>query len=86
VIRKQVQVIANNTQPTRDNSKVSVTLETECVDEEGKANKDGIMIGEQAQDFADNTQPENVHKTTEIHRNSTRNKKNPSIRGNDFLW
>ena len=42
------------------------------------------MIREQAQDIADTTQPGNVDKTTEAHRTSTRNKKNPSIRGKDF--
>jgi hypothetical protein len=82
VIREQAQGIEDNTQSTRDNSKVSVTH----VDEEEDANKDGIVIQEQAQDIADNTQPGNVDKTTEARRTSTRNKKTPSIRGNDFLW
>jgi len=44
VIQEKAQVIADNTQPTRDNSKVSVALEPECVDEEENANKDGIVI------------------------------------------
>ena len=61
-------------------------LELEYVDEEENANKDGIVIQEQAQDIADTTQPGNVDKTTEARRTSTRNKKNPSIRGKDFLW
>ena len=77
--------IEDNTQSTRDNSKVSVAHKLECVDEEEDANKDGIVIREQAQDIADNTQPGNVDKTTEAWRTSTRNKKAPSIRGNDFL-
>jgi len=34
---------------------VSVALEPECVDEEENANKDGIVIREQAQHIADNT-------------------------------
>ena len=63
-----------------------VALELEYVDEEENANKDGIVIQEQAQDIADTTQPGNVDKTTEARRTSTRNKKNPSIRGKDFLW
>jgi len=86
VIREQAQVNADNTQSTRDNSKVCVALEPEYVDEEENANKDGIVIHKQAQDIADTTQPGNVDKTTEAHRTSTRNKKNPSIRGKDFLW
>ena len=85
VIREQAQGIENNTQSTRDNSKVRVAHELECVDEED-ANKDGIVIQEQAQDIADNTQPGNVDKTTEARRTSTRNKKTLSTRGNDFLW
>ena len=63
-----------------------VSLEPEYVDEEENANKDGIVIREQAQDVADNTQTGNVDKTTEARRTSTRNKKTPSIRGKDFLW
>ena len=86
VIREQAQGIENNTQSTRDNSKVSVAHELECVDEEEDASKDGIVIREQAQDIADNTQLGNVDKTTEFQRTSTRNKKAHSIRGNDFLW
>ena len=86
VIREQAHVIADNTQSTRDKSKVCVVLEPEYVDEEENANKDGIVIQEQAQDIADTTQPGNVDKTTEARRTSTRNKKNPSIRGKDFLW
>jgi len=34
----------------------------------------------------DNTQFESVDKSAQTHRTSTRNKKTPSIRGNDFLW
>ena len=64
---------------------MSVAHELGCVDEEDDANKDGIVIREQAQDNADNTQPGNVDKTTEARRTSTRKKKTPSIRGNDFL-
>jgi len=65
---------------------VCVTLAPEYVDEEENANKDGIVIQEQAQGIADTTQPGNVDETTEACRTSTRNKKNPSIRGKDFLW
>jgi len=85
VIREQAQGIEDNTQSTGDNSKVSVAHELECVDEED-ANKYGNVIWEQAQDIADNTQPRNVDKITEARRTSTRNKKIPSITGNDFLW
>jgi len=86
VIWEQAQVIADNTQSTRDNSKVCVALESEYVDEEENANKDGIVIWEQAQDIADTTQPGNVDETTEARRTSARNKKKPSIRGKEFLW
>jgi len=86
VIREQAQGIEDNAQSTRDNSKVSVAHKLECDDEEEDANKDGIVIWEQAQDIADNTQPGNVDRTTEARRTSTRNKKTPSIRDNDFLW
>jgi len=86
LVREQAQGIEDNTQSTRDNSKVSVAHELGCVDEEENTNKDGIVIWEQARDIADNTQPGNVVKTTEARRTFTRNKKTPSIRGNDFLW
>ena len=65
---------------------MSVAHKLECVEEEENANKDGMVIREQAQDITDNTQPGNIDKTTEAQRTSTRNKKTPSIRGNDFLW
>jgi len=64
---------------TRNNSKVSVAHEQEFEGEEEGANKDGIVIREQAQNIADNTQPGNADKTTEARRTSTRNKKTPSI-------
>jgi len=44
------------------------------------------MILEQTQDIADNTQSESVDKIVETRRTSTRNKKTPIMRGNDFLW
>ena len=44
------------------------------------------MILEQTQDITDNTQSESVDKTVETHGTSTRNRKTPSIWGNDFLW
>ena len=75
VFWEQAQVIVDNTQSTRYNSKVCVALEPEYVDEEENANKDGIVIREQAQDIADTTQPGNVDKTTEAHRFSTINRK-----------
>jgi hypothetical protein len=42
------------------------------------------MIVEQTQDITDNTQSESVDKIVETCWSSTRNKKSPSIRGNDF--
>ena len=74
VIRKQAQGIDDNTQSTRDNSKVSVAHKLECVDEED-ANKDGIVIQEQSQDIEDNTQSGNVDKTTENRKIPTETRK-----------
>jgi hypothetical protein len=48
--------------------------------------KDDIAILGLTQDFTGNTQPASIDKTIESCRTSTRNKKTPSIRGNDFLW
>jgi len=44
------------------------------------------VIFEQTQDITDNTQSDSVDKIIETRRTSIRNKKNPSSRGNDFLW
>jgi hypothetical protein len=41
---------------------------------------------EQTQDITSNTWSAGMDKTVEIRRTSTRNKKTPSTRGNDFLW
>jgi len=71
---------------TRNNRKLIVAYEQECDGEEEDANKDGTVIREQAQDIADTTQPGNVDETTEACRTSTRNKKNPSIRGKVFFY
>ena len=68
------------------NSKVIVSQEMECDGEEKGVNKGETVILEQTQDITDNTQSGNVDKTIETCRTSTRNKKTPSIRGNDFLW
>ena len=57
-----------------------MTVEKKSVD------VDKTMILEQTQDITDNTQSESVDKIVETRRTSTRNKKTPSIRGNDFLW
>jgi len=43
------------------------------------------MIHEQTWEITYNNQSESVDKITETHRTSTRNKKTPSIRGNDCL-
>ena len=68
------------------NSKVIVSQEMECDGEEKGVNKGETVILEQTQDITDNTQSGNVDMTIETRRTSTRNKKTPSIRGNDFLW
>jgi len=63
---------------------VILTQELECDEENKGVNKS--VIFKQTQDITDNTQPESVDKLIETHRTSTRNKKTPSTRGNDFLW
>jgi len=49
-------------------------------------NLDNTMVPELTQDTTDNIQCENVDTIAETRRTSTRNKKTPSIRGNNFLW
>ena len=49
-------------------------------------NKDKSVTQEQIQDTTGNTQQDCVDKVLETRRISTRNKKNPSTRDNDFLW
>ena len=68
------------------NSKVIVSQELECEGEEEGVHKDETVILEQTQDITHNTQSGSVDKTVQTHKTSTRNKKTPSIRGNDFLW
>ena len=63
-----------------------LSQELECDGEETGVNKDEIVILEQTQDTTDNTQSGSVDKTVETCRTSTRNKKTPSIRGNDFFY
>jgi len=63
-----------------------VSQELECDGDKKGVNKDKTMILEQTQDTADNTQSESVDKIVETHRTSTRNKKTPIMRGNNFLW
>jgi hypothetical protein len=65
---------------------VIVSQELECEGEKEGVNKDETVILEQTQDITDNIQSGSVDKTVETLRTSTRNKKTPSIRGNDFLW
>jgi hypothetical protein len=49
-------------------------------------NIDDIATLGLTQDIIDDTQSAGMVKTIESRRTSTRNKKPPSIRGNDFLW
>ena len=67
------------------NNKVAVSLELECDGKKKDVNEDKTMILEQTQDITDNTQSESVDKIVETCRTFTRNKKTPSIRGNDFF-
>jgi L-cysteine desulfidase len=66
------------------NTKMVVSQELECDDEKKGANKDKTMTLEHSQDIIDNTQFESIHKIVETCRSSARNKKTPSIRGNNF--
>ena len=63
-----------------------VSQELECDGEEEGVNKDETVFLEQTQDITDNTQSGSIDKRVETHRTSTRNRKTPNIRGNDFLW
>ena len=65
-------------------NKVILTQELECDEENNGVNKDKSVIFEQTQNITDNTQPLSVDKLIETHRTSTRNKKPPSTRGNEF--
>jgi hypothetical protein len=77
---------SNSTAATGNHStKVILTQELECDEENKGVNKDKSVIFEQTQDITDNSQPESVDKLTETRRTSTRNKKIPNTRGND-LW
>jgi hypothetical protein len=68
------------------NNKVVVSQELECGGDKKGVNKDKTMILEQTQEITDNTQSESVDKRVETCRTSTRNKKTPVIRSNNFLW
>ena len=48
--------------------------------------KEDIAILGLTQDITGDTQSAGIDKTIEPRRTSTRNKKTPSIKGNDFLW
>jgi hypothetical protein len=67
-------------------NKVVVSQELECCGDKKGVNNDKTMILEETQDITYNTQSESVDKIVETCRTCTRNKKAPSIRGNDFLW
>jgi len=68
------------------NFKAIVSQELECDCEEEGVNIDETVILGQTQVITDNTQSGSVDKTVETRKTSTRNKKTPRIRGNDFLW
>jgi len=68
------------------NCKVIVSQELECDGEEEGVNNDETVIHKQKQVITENTQSGSVDKTIETRKSSTRNKKTPRIRGNDFLW
>ena len=77
---------SNGTSTTGNHStKLIPTKELQCDEENKGGKKDKSVIFEQTQAITDNTQPDSVDKLTET-RTSTRNKKTPSTRGNDFLW
>jgi hypothetical protein len=66
-------------------NKVVVSQELECGGDKKGVNKDKTMILEETRDITDNTQSESVDKIVETRRTSTRNKKTPGIRGNNFF-
>jgi len=70
----------------RQINEVVVSQELDGGGDKKSVNLDNTMIPEVTQDTADNIQCENVDTIAETRRTSTRNKKTPSIRGNDFLW
>ena len=67
-------------------NKVVVSQELECGGDKKGVNEDKTVVLEQTQDITDNTQSESVDKIVETRRTSTRNKKTPIMRGNNFLW
>ena len=68
------------------NHKVILSQGLECDGEKKGVDKDKTVTFEQTQDITDNTQSDSVDKIVETHRTSSRNKKTPSTRGDDFLW
>jgi hypothetical protein len=59
--------------------------QTDSDSAETGVNRDKTAFLGQTQDITGNTQSAGTDKTVESRRTSTRNKKTPSIRGNDFL-
>ena len=70
----------------RQTNEVVVSQELDGGGDKKSVHLDNTMVLEVTQDTADNIQCENVNTIAETWRTSTRNKKTPSIRGNDFLW
>jgi hypothetical protein len=70
----------------RQINEVVVSQELDGFGDKRSVNLDNTMVPEVTQDTTDNIQCENVDTIAETRRTSTRNKKTPSIRGNDFLW
>jgi len=70
----------------RQTNEVVVSQELDGGGDKKSVHLDNTMVLEVTQDTADNIQCENVNTIAETWRTSTRNKKTPSIRGNEFLW
>jgi hypothetical protein len=70
----------------RQINKVVVPQELVGGGDKKSVNLENTMVPEVTQDTTDNIQCENVDTIAETRRTSTRNKRTPSSRGNDFLW
>jgi hypothetical protein len=70
----------------RKNNESVVVQNQECDGEKNSAIRNNSMDPEVAQASSTNTQCKSLDKVAETPRISTRNKKTPSIRGNDFFF
>jgi hypothetical protein len=67
-------------------NKSAISEQAQDIQDIIKPNKDETVTPVQSKDITDNTQLDCEDKVFETRRISTRTKKNPSTRGDDFLW